>query len=200
MREQTSTTPTPRPCGAEHSAGAGGLGRGRTDSVVFAAVAVLMFTLVGWGSIATDSLAALTSGALEWLIVNLGWFFVLSATGFVAFALYLAFSRFGRVPLGADDEEPEFRTVSWIAMMFSAGMGIGLMFFGVSEPLSHFLSPPPNTVPLAPDGLPAATAEAAAIRTAMATTLFHWTLHPWSIYAVAGLAIAYSVFRKGRRQ
>src|SRR5690606_10079934 len=199
MREQTSTTPTPRPCGAEHSAGAGGLGRGRTDTAVFAAVAVTTFAFVGWGSFATDSLAAMTAGALEWLIVNLGWFFVLTATGFVAFALYLAFSRFGRVPLGADDEEPEFRTVSWIAMMFSAGMGIGLMFFGVSEPLSHFLSPPPNTVPLAP-GIPEAAAEAAAIRTAMATTLFHWTLHPWSIYAVAGLAIAYSVFRKGRKQ
>src|SRR5690606_21615510 len=111
----------------------------RTDIVVFAAVAVLMLTLVGWGGFATDSLATVTAEALEWLIVNLGWFFVLSATGFVAFALYLAFSRFGRVPLGGDDEEPEFRTASWIAMMFSAGMGIGLMFFGVSEPLSHFL-------------------------------------------------------------
>src|SRR5690606_10692272 len=197
MQEKTTSN-------AELSTGASPRGprtvASRTDAVVFASVALLMFTLVGWGGFGTDSLAALTSGALEWLIVNLGWFFVLSATGFVAFALYLAFSRFGRVPLGADDEEPEFRTVSWIAMMFSAGMGIGLMFFGVSEPLSHFLSPPPNTVPLAPDGLPAATAETAAIRTAMATTLFHWTLHPWSIYAVAGLAIAYSVFRKGRRQ
>jgi len=196
MREKTTTNPELRaaisPRGPQTVAS-------RTDAVVFAAVALLMFTLVGWGGFATDSLAALTAGALEWLIVNLGWFFVLSATGFVAFALYLAFSRFGRVPLGADDEEPEFRTVSWIAMMFSAGMGIGLMFFGVSEPLSHFLSPPPNTVPLAP-GIPEAAAEAAAIRTAMATTLFHWTLHPWSIYAVAGLAIAYSVFRKGRKQ
>ncbi|HEX7079434.1 MAG TPA: BCCT family transporter [Gammaproteobacteria bacterium] len=163
-------------------------------------MAAIMFTLVAWGGFATDSLAAVTARALEWLIVNLGWFFVLSATGFVAFALYLAFSRFGRIPLGRDDEEPEFRTVSWIAMMFSAGMGIGLMFFGVSEPLSHFVSPPPGTVPLAADGTVAAGAEAQAIRTAMATTLFHWTLHPWAIYAVAGLAIAYSAFRKGRSQ
>ena len=170
----------------------------RTDIVVFAAVAVLMLTLVGWGGFATDSLATVTAEALEWLIVNLGWFFVLTATGFVAFALYLAFSRFGRVPLGGDDEEPEFRTASWIAMMFSAGMGIGLMFFGVSEPLSHFLNPPPGTMPLLPDGASAPSAETHALRTAMATTLFHWTLHPWSIYAVAGLAIAYSVFRKGR--
>src|SRR5690606_5999438 len=121
--------------------------------------------------IATESLGAVSARALEWLIANLGWFFVLSATGFVIFALYLAFSRFGRIPLGQDDEQPEFRTISWIAMMFSAGMGIGLMFFGISEPLSHFVSPPPGTVELNPDGTVAPAATAAAIRTAMATTL-----------------------------
>ncbi len=75
-----------------------------------------------------------------------GWAFVLVASGFVVFALWLAFSRYGKIPLGADGEGPEFRTVSWIAMMFSAGMGIGLMFYGVSEPLTHFTSPPPGTV------------------------------------------------------
>src|SRR3712207_1206678 len=76
-------------------------------------------------------------------------------------------------------------------MMFSAGMGIGLMFFGVAEPLSHYVSPPPLTTQ-------AESSEA--IQTAMATTLFHWTLHPWAMYAVVGLAIAYGTFRKGRRQ
>jgi hypothetical protein len=76
-------------------------------------------------------------------------------------------------------------------MMFSAGMGIGLMFYGVAEPLSHYVSPPPLTV----------EAESSqAIETAMATTLFHWTLHPWAMYAVVGLAIAYGTFRRGRRQ
>ena len=107
------------------------------------------------------------------------------------FALWLAVSKYGRIPLGRDDEAPEFRTVSWIAMMFSAGMGIGLMFYGVGEPLSHFTSPPPGTVA-------AGTPEAFDV--AMATTLFHWTLHPWAIYAVVGLAIAYSTFRRGRPQ
>ena len=120
-----------------------------------------------------------------------GWAFVLAASGFVVFALWLAVSRYGRIPLGRDDEAPEFRTVSWIAMMFSAGMGIGLMFYGVAEPLSHFTSPPPGTVaPSTPE----------AFDTAMATTLFHWTLHPWAIYAVVGLAIAYGTFRRGRPQ
>ena len=83
---------------------------------------------------------------LAGVITGGGWAFVLAASGFVVFALWLAFSRYGKIPLGRDDEGPEFRTVSWIAMMFSAGMGIGLMFYGVAEPLSHFTSPPPGTV------------------------------------------------------
>ncbi|SDK27653.1 choline/carnitine/betaine transport [Actinopolyspora mzabensis] len=179
-------------------------GKTGTDRIVFGTVALIMFALVAWGGLATKSLGDWSSGALNWLIGNFGWSLVLASTGFVVFALYLAVSRFGRIPLGADDEGPEFRTVSWIAMMFSAGMGIGLMFYGVSEPLSHFVSPPPGSVATVPgpDGTavvaPGATDEA--VRTAMATSLFHWTLHPWAIYAVAGLAIAYSAFRKGRKQ
>ena len=173
---------------------------GNTDWVVFGSVAATIIALVLWGALATRSLGSFTARALSWLITNVGWFFVLSASGFVAFILYLAFSRFGRIPLGRDGEQPEFRTVSWIAMMFSAGMGIGLMFFGFSEPLAHFVTPPPGAALAGPSGSAGPDATAAAIKMAMATSLFHWTLHPWSIYAVAGLAIAYSSFRKGRRQ
>ena len=140
---------------------------------------------------APTSLSAVASAVLGGVITGGGWAFVLAASGFVVFALWLAISKYGRIPLGRDDEAPEFRTVSWIAMMFSAGMGIGLMFYGVGEPLSHFTSPPPGTVA-------AGTPEAFDV--AMATTLFHWTLHPWAIYAVVGLAIAYSTFRRGRPQ
>ena len=125
------------------------------------------------------------------IITGGGWAFVLAASGFVIFAVYVAMSRYGRIPLGRDDEAPEFRTSSWIAMMFSAGMGIGLMFYGVAEPLAHFTSPPPGT---------AAPGSPEAFDVAMATTLFHWTLHPWAIYAVVGLAIAYGTFRRGRPQ
>jgi choline/carnitine/betaine transport len=120
----------------------------------------------------------------------MGWLFVLLASSFVVFVIWLAASPFGSIPLGRDDEAPEFRTVSWVAMMFSAGMGIGLMFYGVSEPLAHLVAPPPGT----------GDAQNAAVQTAMATTLFHWSLHPWAIYAVVGLAVAYGVFRKGRSQ
>ncbi len=161
------------------------------DTVVFGVTAVLAVGFLVWGFVSTDSLNGASTSALGWTVANLGWLFVVLASACVVFVIWLAASRFGTIPLGADDEEPEFRTVSWIAMMFSAGMGIGLMFFGVSEPLSHFASPPPGT---------SAAGDPQAVQTAMATTLFHWTLHPWAIYAVVGIAVAYGVFRKGRSQ
>jgi choline/carnitine/betaine transport len=164
---------------------------GRLDPVVFGISSVLALAFVAWGFLSPAGLGSTSGSALTWVEENLGWLFVLLASAFVVFVIWLAASRYGSIPLGRDDEEPEFRTVSWIAMMFSAGMGIGLMFFGVSEPLSHYVSPPPRTV--APE-----TPEA--VSTAMSTTLFHWTLHPWAIYAVVGLAIAYGTFRRGRPQ
>ncbi|MFI6274264.1 BCCT family transporter [Streptomyces sp. NPDC050988] len=168
----------------------GGPGQ-HTDWVVFGVTAAITVAFVIWGSVGTDSLKSASDKMLSGLIHNGGWAFMLAASGFVVFALWLAISRYGRIHLGAEGEEPEFKTVSWVAMMFSAGMGIGLMFYGVSEPLSHYTTPPPGTDP-------ADSAER--MQTAMATTLFHWTLHPWAIYAVVGLAIAYSTFRKRRRQ
>ncbi|MFE4619372.1 BCCT family transporter [Streptomyces sp. NPDC056747] len=163
----------------------------RTDRVVFGVTAVLTLAFVVWGATATDSLESVSSKLLDGLIRDGGWAFMLAASGFVVFALWLAISRYGRITLGQESEGPEFRTVSWIAMMFSAGMGIGLMFYGVSEPLAHYGTPPPGTHPVD---------SAERMQTAMATTLFHWTLHPWAIYAVVGLAIAYSTFRCRRRQ
>ncbi|MFE4582000.1 BCCT family transporter [Streptomyces chartreusis] len=162
-----------------------------TDQVVFGVTAAITLAFVIWGWAGTDSLESVSTKMLNGLIHNGGWAFMLAASGFVVFALWLAISRYGRIHLGAEGEEPEFRTVSWVAMMFSAGMGIGLMFYGVSEPLAHYTTPPPGTDP-------ANSGER--METAMATTLFHWTLHPWAIYAVVGLAIAYSTFRKRRRQ
>jgi choline/carnitine/betaine transport len=161
------------------------------DRWVFGIASVLTVAFIVWGVVSTETLSAVSAAVLAGVIAGGGWAFVLAASAFVIFALWIAFSKYGKIPLGADRERPEFRTVSWIAMMFSAGMGIGLMFYGVAEPLAHFTSPPPGTVaPSSPE----------ALDVAMATTLFHWTLHPWAIYAVVGLAIAYSTFRRGRRQ
>lgn len=165
--------------------------RERIDPVVFWVTGVIAVAFVAWGLISTPSLGTASSNAQDWVITNTGWFFVLASTFFVIFVIWLAASKYGRIPLGEDGEEPEFKTVSWIAMMFSAGMGIGLMFWGVAEPLSHFASPPPGTAKAESDE---------AMQTAMATTMFHWALHPWAIYAVVGIAIAYGTFRKGRSQ
>lgn len=164
--------------------------RRRVDWVVFGVTAVIAVSFLIWGFVSTDSLASASATALTWVMDTAGWLFVLTSTSFVAFVLYLALGRYGTIPLGRDGEEPEFNGISWVAMMFSAGMGIGLMFFGVAEPLSHFTSPPPGS------GMDAEPS----VESAMATTLFHWTLHPWAIYAVVGLSIAYGVYRKGRLQ
>ncbi|KTS99807.1 choline transporter [Pseudomonas oryzihabitans] len=164
---------------------------GTTDWVVFGITSIAALAFVIWGFVSQASLATSASIAQNWVITRFGWLFVLTSTGFVVFVIWLAASRYGRIPLGRDDEQPEFRTLSWVAMMFSAGMGIGLMFFGVAEPLSHYLNPPPGGV---------AGQTSAALQVAMATTLFHWTLHPWAIYAVVGLAIAYGTYRRGRCQ
>ncbi|MBV7281309.1 BCCT family transporter [Corynebacterium sp. TAE3-ERU30] len=154
--------------------------------IIIPSMAVVI-AIVVWGLTLPDSFAAFANDAFAQVIDKLGWAFVLFGTVFVAFILYVALSKFGNINLGADDDAPEFSTPSWIAMMFAAGMGIGLMFFGTSEPLTFFR----NGVPGHPDHQASS---------AFASTLFHWTLHPWAIYAIVGLAIAYSTFRLGRKQ
>ncbi|WP_026550607.1 BCCT family transporter [Arthrobacter sp. Br18] len=167
----------------------GPVGRARVDRpVLFVSLSVVLILMLLAVFFPAD-FSTVTSGILGGLVTNFGWAFVLSATGFVVFALFLAFSKYGRITLGKDGEKPEYSTVSWIAMMFSAGMGIGLMFFGVTEPITHYLTPPVA-------GIEPGTEEAA--RQSMNYTLFHWAIHPWAIYAVVGLALAYSAFRKGR--
>ena len=150
-------------------------------------LAVIVAAVVGWGLAAPDSFSAFADSAFSWVIENLGWAFVLGGTIFVAFVIVIALSGFGRIRLGSADERPEFKTTSWIAMMFAAGMGIGLMFYGAAEPLAMYR-----------DGVPGH--ETHEVGTAMAQTMFHWTLHPWAVYAILGLAIAYSTFRLGRKQ
>jgi glycine betaine transporter len=158
------------------------------DPLVFCISGAISVAFVVWGVVFTDTLATVTAAILEFLISGFGWLYILAATGFLVFSVFLAVSRYGRIRLGKDDDKPEFRTASWIAMMFSAGMGIGLMFYGVAEPISHYASPPPG---LAESG----TGDAAQV--AMQYTFFHWGLHPWAIYAVVGLALAYFAYRKG---
>ncbi len=155
---------------------------------MFGVTAFFAIAFLLWGALDTDGLLNWSDSAVDWVVGNTGWLFVLSSSGFVVFVLWLALGKFGQIPLGRDDEEPEFKTSSWIAMMFSAGMGIGLMFWGTAEPLGYFTN-----------GIPGTNPDHAA-ETAMAQTLFHWTLHPWAIYCVVGLAVGYGMYRKGRVQ
>ena len=159
------------------------------DRVVFGGGIALTVAFVAWGVLAPESLATTANAVLSAVIDGTGWVFVLATAGFVALMLTLAMSRYGRIRLGRDDERPEFSTGSWISMMFATGMGIGLIFWGVAEPLSHLLSPPAGT---AEAGSPDAA------RLGIQYTVFHWGLHPWALYGVVGLALAYATFRKGR--
>lgn len=135
-----------------------------------------------------------TSGSVmeksqNWIVANLGWFYMLAIGIFVAFAIIVALSRWGSIRLGRDDDEPEFGLMSWFAMLFSAGMGVGLVFYGVAEPLGYTTNSPKP-------GWDVEGAEASGL--AMAQTFLHWGLHPWAAYAVIGLAIAYAMHRRGR--
>lgn len=152
------------------------------------AIAALLFVI--WGVIPKEvlpnaNLDAVTTAIQTFLVNNFGWFYLLSATTFLIFAIYLIFSKYGKIKLGKPNDKPEHSYISWFAMLFSAGMGIGLVFWGAAEPLSHFNIPPYGE---------GGTAEAA--ETAMKYSFFHWGLHPWAIYATLGLALAYFKFRR----
>lgn len=157
------------------------------DWVVTGCAAALILAVVLWGVLGGDSFAAFASTALSYVVGSWGWLYVLAGTVFVGFILFIAFSKFGHIRLGKDNEPPEFNSISWVAMMFAAGMGIGLMFYGVTEPLTYYR-----------DGVPGAQNNDVA--SSFASTLFHWGLHPWSLYAIVALAIAYGTFRLGRKQ
>ncbi len=161
----------------------------RTHHTTFKAPVVVPSLIVVGLLLLVCSLWPAASGARfmaaqAWVIARFDWFFVLSVAIFVIFLLVVALSRFGSIKLGPDDVAPEFSFVSWTAMLFAAGMGIGLMYFGVGEPIQHFVSPP-NAV--------AATPEAA--REAMLMTFFHWGFSAWAVYGVMGLVLAYFGFR-----
>ncbi|MED0671199.1 glycine betaine uptake BCCT transporter [Aneurinibacillus aneurinilyticus] len=147
---------------------------------------ILLFVL--WGAFMPENMGAVTAEALAFTVNKFGWFYLLAAFSLLLFALYLAMSKYGKIKLGKDDDEPEYSLPTWFAMLFSAGMGIGLVFWGVSEPLSHYLTPPSGT---------GGTQEAAQL--AMRYSFFHWGFQPWAIYAIIALSLAYFQFRKGQR-
>ena len=154
--------------------------------VTFFGSAVVSLGLILFAGFAPESAANLFQGVNAWVVAEAGWFYMLAVGGFVIFLLGLALSPHGNIKLGPDESVPDYSYGTWVAMLFSAGMGIGIVFYGVAEPITHFSAPP---------DAPPRSVQAA--RDAMEITFFHWGVHAWAIYAVIGLALAYFGYRKG---
>ena len=159
---------------------------GTISPPVFYTSALIIAALVLFAGFFPETAQSFFGNMQTWIVDNASWFYVLAVALVLLSAIFMAASRYGDIKLGPDHSEPDYKSTSWFAMLFSAGMGIGLMFFGVAEPVMHFIAPPvgdPNTV------------EAA--REAMKLTFFHWGLHAWAIYAVVALILAFFSYRHG---
>lgn len=158
------------------------------DPYVFLPAAALVILFVGFGSFFPDRIESVFSSAQQWIATYFGWFYVLVTLLLLLFCVVIIFSDWGRVRLGPDDSEPEYGRISWLAMLFSAGMGTGLVFWSVAEPIDHLQN----------GGLAANAVGMETERAALVYSLFHWGLHPWAVYSIFALAIAYFHFRKGQ--
>ena len=159
------------------------------DKTVFSIAGILTVAFVIWGLVNPASVAEVSGAAYNWVTTNLSWLFSAVATIVLVSLLVLASTKYGNIPLGKDGEKPEFSTFSWVAMLFAAGLGIGVMFWGPAEPLTYFVTPPPLT------NEPESTE---AMQYALAQTYFHWGFHAWAMYALVGGAVAYVAYRRGR--
>jgi glycine betaine transporter len=154
--------------------------------LVISAIIVGLFVI--WGALSPGSLDAAAGQGLEWMLEKFGWFYMLSTAFFVLFVIVLAISPFGRMRLGKPDERPDYSWYSWIGMLFAAGIGVGFVFWGVAEPVLYYFDTPMGFSPETPG------AAVAGLRYAV----FHWALHPWAIFSIVGLTLAYVQFRKNR--
>jgi len=160
----------------------------REFGAVFWVTIIISAAFVLWGTLSTDTFSSVLTAIVGWITSSLGWVYMLITAFFLIFVIVLALSPYGKIKLGRDEDEPEFGYFAWFAMLFQAGMGIGLVFWGVAEPVFHYNDPPLGMAE-------PRTPEAASL--AMQTGFFHWTLHPWAMYATVGLAVAYFSYRKG---
>ena len=155
------------------------------DPTVFYLSAAIIVLFVGAGALFTDRMGEFATAIQGMIVSRFGWFYILVVGAFPALAFYLMFSRFGRVRLGKDHERPQYGTFAWLSMLYGAGLGIGLVFYGVAEPLLHYANPPRGA------GLTPEAAEQSVL-----FTMYHWGFHPWALYIVMGLALAYASFRR----
>ncbi|MRG87853.1 BCCT family transporter [Salinibacillus xinjiangensis] len=156
-------------------------------SIVFYISAILVALFVIWGALSPKSLQDIASQALEWMITNFGWYYMLITAFFVLFVIILAISPYGKIRLGKPGDEPEYSWFSWLGMLFAAGIGVGFVFWGVAEPVLYYLDPPYGYAP--------ETRESAIAGLRYGS--YHWALHPWAIFSIVGLTLAYVQYRKG---
>lgn len=159
---------------------------GTINPPVFYTSALLIILLVLFVGVFPQKSQQLFNQAQSWIVDSVSWFYILTLALTLIGTVFMAASRYGDIKLGPDHSEPDYSNTSWFAMLFSAGMGIGLMFFGVAEPVMHFLTPPtgePGTI--------------AAAREAIKITFFHWGLHVWALYAAVALILAFFSYRHG---
>ena len=159
----------------------------KRDNLVYYVSIVVMLILVGIGLVLPDIFGSVTNSIFGFLSKYFGWWYMVAMNCFVLFPIILAFSRFGKLKLGEENSKPEFSNTAWFGMLFGAGMGVGLVFYGVGEPMYHLGTPPFGAEP----------GSAQAAEDALRATFFHWGLHPWAGYAVIALCLAYFQFRKG---
>lgn len=159
---------------------------GEIDHTIFGGSAAIYLALFLFIILAPKTAETVISGALDFTLHQLGWVYLLSFSLIFIFLIILALGRFGDVKLGGPDDRPEYSFGSWIGMLYGAGLGVGLVFYGVNEPMSHFIF-----APFAEGGGRAAAADA------MRLTFFHWGVHPWAMYTATGLAMAYFQHRRG---
>lgn len=149
---------------------------------------LIIISFVAAGVIAPDVVGRFFSAIQDWINVNLSWYYILSIAIFIAFVFYMISSRFGSIRLGKDSDRPEFSNLTWFSMLFGAGMGIGLLFWSVSEPMYHV-----QNAPFLKEG--EANSMSGAV-TAMQVTFLHWGLHGWAVYVIVGMSLAYFAYRK----
>ncbi len=158
----------------------------KISNVFYITIGLIILT-VGYGALAPENFAAVTTNIKNFVASSFGWYYMLLMSFMLALSFYFIVSPYGKIRLGKDTDRPQFSTVTWIAMLFSAGMGIGLVFYGAAEPLSHFAISPASEDPNTD----------AAFKESLRQSFFHWGIHIWAMYGVTALSLAFFQFRKG---
>lgn len=158
------------------------------DNIVFIVSMAISSLLVIWGVIDGSGFSEIANKIYLFLENNFSWFYLIVTFFLVVFCIYLGFGKFGNIKLGSEDSKPEFKTTTWFAMLFCAGMGVGLVFWSISEPLAHYINPIEGITPLSKE----------AMNFSIKSCFMHWGVHPWSLYAVVGLGLAYFQYKKNK--